>query len=244
MSALHDSTDLLEQLNRNLAAVTSLLADDPNKVGQTVGDLNAVVGDLQSFAADNREALGTTSDKLASITTALVESLDDIKQALHIAPTALQNFSNIFEPANGSFTGALAVNNFANPIAFICGAIQAASRLGAEQASKLCVQYLAPIVKNRQYNWPPLGFDLFVGAQARPNEVTYSEDWMRPDYRSARRRRPPSACARAHPSPPKRRRPPAPLAAEAPPPNAPPPATVSTDPAAGLPGMMVPPGGG
>ena len=124
VSALHDSADLLEQLNHNLASVTSLLADDPNKVGQMVGDLNAVVGDLQSFSADNREALGTTSDKLGSITTALVESLDDVKQALHLAPTTLQNFSNIYEPANGSFTGALAVNNFANPIAFICGAIQ------------------------------------------------------------------------------------------------------------------------
>jgi phospholipid/cholesterol/gamma-HCH transport system substrate-binding protein len=255
VSALHDSTDLLEQLNHNLAAVTALLADDPNKVGHTIGDLNAVVGDLQSFAADNREALGTTSDKLASVTTALVESLDDIEQALHIAPTPFQNFSNIFEPANGSFTGALAVNNFANPIAFLCGAIQAASRLGAEQSSKLCAQYLAPIVKNRQYNWPPLGFDLFVGAQARPNEVTYSEEWMRPDYV------PPAAPPAVPPAPavppgapaPPGQGPPlpaeapaplAPLAAEAPPPDAPPPATVSTDPAAGLPGMMVPSGGG
>ena len=43
-------------------------------------------------------------------------------------------------------------------------------------------QYLAPIVKNRQYNFPPLGLNPFVGAQARPNEVTYSEDWMRPDH--------------------------------------------------------------
>jgi phospholipid/cholesterol/gamma-HCH transport system substrate-binding protein len=241
VSALHDSTDLLEQLNRNLASVTSLLADDPKKVGQTVGDLNAVVGDLQSFAADNREALGTTSDKLGSITTTLVESLDDIKQALHLAPTTLQNFSNIYEPANGSFTGALAVNNFANPIAFICGAVQAASRLGAEQSSKLCAQYLAPIVKNRQYNWPPLGFDLFTGAQARPNEVTYSEDWMRPDFV------PPAAPGSPAQGPPLAAEAPAPvapLAAEAPPPNAPSPATVSTDPTAGLPGMMVPPGGG
>ena len=242
VSALHDSADLLEQLNRNLASVTSLLADDPNKVGQMVGDLNAVVGDLQSFSADNREALGTTSDKLGSITTALVESLDDVKQALHLAPTTLQNFSNIYEPANGSFTGALAVNNFANPIAFICGAVQAASRLGAEQASKLCAQYLAPIVKNRQYNWPPLGFDFFVGAQARPNEVTYSEDWMRPDFVPPGP--PPASPAPDPPLAAEAPAPPAPLAAEAPPPDAPPPATVSTDPAAGLPGMMVPPGGG
>jgi len=42
--------------------------------------------------------------------------------------------------------------------------------------------YLAPIIKNRQYNFPPIGENLIVGAAARSNEVTYSEDWMRPDY--------------------------------------------------------------
>ena len=216
VTALHDSADLLEQLNRNLAAVSSLLADDPNKVGQTVERPQRVVDDVQSFAADNREAIGTTSDKLASITTAVVESLDDIKQTLHIGPTVLQDFNNIFEPANGALTGALAVNNFANPIAFLCGAVQAASRLGAEQAAKLCVQYLAPIVKNRQYNFPPIGENLFVGAQARPNEVTYSEDWMRPDYVPPAVNTPPPAQAPAAGPPPAGGPPGAPLRAEAP----------------------------
>ena len=100
-------------------------------------------------------------------------------------------------------TGALAVNNFANPIQFLCGAVQAASRLGAEQSAKLCVQYLAPIIKNRQYNFPPLGENLFVGATARPNEITYSEDWLRPDYVAPDRQRPPPRTAAAfgrHPS--------------------------------------------
>lgn len=225
VSALHDSADLLEQLNQNLAAVSSVLADDPNKVGQAVEDLNAVLADVGSFAADNREAVGTASDKLASITQALVGSLDDIKQTLHIGPTVLQNFNNIFEPANGALTGALAGNNMANPLAFLCGAVQAASRLGGEQAAKLCAQYMAPILKNRQYNFPPIGENLFVGAQARPNEVTYSEDWMRPDFV------PPAAPV---------------------PPTAPgievtsagPAEAVATDPAAGLRGLMVPPGGG
>ncbi|KQH78519.1 mammalian cell entry protein [Mycobacterium gordonae] len=207
VTALHDSADLLEHLNQNLASVSSLLADDPHKVAAAAEDLNAVVADVQSFAADNREAIGTASDKLSSITQTLVASLDDIKQTLHISPTVLQNFNNIFEPANGSLTGALAGTNMANPIAFLCGAIQAASRLGGEQAAKLCAQYMAPIVKNRQYNFPPLGENLFVGAQARPNEITYSEDWMRPDF-------------------------------------VPPGPAVHPDPAAGLPGLMLPPGAG
>jgi phospholipid/cholesterol/gamma-HCH transport system substrate-binding protein len=234
VTALHDSADLLEQLNRNLATVSSVLADDPNKVGQAAEDLNAVVADVQSFVADNREAVGTASDKLASISKALVESLDDIKQTLHVGPTVLENFNNIYEPANGALTGALAGINMSNPIAFLCGAIQAASRLGGEQAAKLCVQYMAPIIKNRQYNFPPLGEDLLVGAQARPNEVTYSEDWMRPDFV------PPAA--NTPPAQPPAPGPPAPADASAP--GTPASATVATDPAAGLPGLMVPSGGG
>jgi phospholipid/cholesterol/gamma-HCH transport system substrate-binding protein len=219
VSALQDSTGLLERLNTNLAEVTGLVADDPNKVGQALHDMSAVADDVRSFVADNKEAVGTASDKLASVSTAIVGSLDDIKQVLHVAPTALADLNNIYEPAVGSLTGILAANNFANPVSFICGAIQAASRLGADQSSKLCAQYLAPIVKNRQYNFLPLGENLMVGTQARPNEVTYSEDWMRPDYV------PPS-------------RPAAPVAQQAAA------QTVTTDANAGLAGMMTPPAGG
>lgn len=182
VSGLRDSSDLLAQLNVNLAGVSALLADDPNKVSRAVEDLSSVVGDVRSFVAENREPLGTATEKLQSISDAVTASLDDVKQFLHITPTVAVNFNNIYEPANGSLTGALQINNLANPISFLCAAIEAASRLGAEQAAKLCVQYLAPIVKNRQYNFLPLGENLFVGAQARPNEVTYSEDWMRPDF--------------------------------------------------------------
>ena len=219
VTALHDTTGVLGQLNRNLAGATALLADDPNEVGQAAVDLRAAATEVKSFVSENSEALGTTSEVASSLTTALVQSLDDIKQTLHVAPTTLANFNNIYEPANGSLTGALAINNFADPIGFICGAVEAASRMGAQNSAKLCAQYLAPIVKNRQFNFPPLGFNPFVGTQARPNEITYSEDWMRPDYI------PPAAAPQASAQP-------APLAAEAT-------EGVPTDPGAGLPGLMV-----
>ncbi len=182
VSALRDSSGLLRHLNQNLAAVTGLLADNPNEVGNAVANLNDVAGDLTSFVADNREALGTTSDKLASVSQALAESIPDVKQILHTGPNSFQNFLNIYQPTQAAFTGILAFNNFANPIQFICGAVQAASKLGAKQSAKLCVQYLAPILKNRQYNYFPLGLNPFVGEAARANEVTFSEDWLRPDY--------------------------------------------------------------
>jgi len=159
----------------------------------------------------------------------------------------------------------LSANNFSDPISFVCGAIQAASRLNAEQAAKLCVQYLAPIVKNREYNFMPLGGNPFSGPIARPNEVTFSEDWLRPLTEPGRVRdfyegplpdegqippgttppvaapvgapangAPPGNAASASPAAPANNVVPQALPAEA----------TTTDPAAGLPGLMMPAGGG
>jgi phospholipid/cholesterol/gamma-HCH transport system substrate-binding protein len=236
VSALQDSTTLMRQLNQNLATVTGVLADNPHEIADAVRDLNNVVGDVQSFVADNRESLGTTSDKLAGVTQALTDSLDDVKQFLHVAPSAFQNYINIYQPAQGAASAILALNNFADPISFLCGAVQAASRLGAQQSAKLCAQYLAPIIKNRQYNFPPLGVNLFVGATARPNEITYSEDWMRPDYI------PPQSPPASPPALPAESGPPPAVALNTPP--LPAEAPVATNPADGLQGLMVPPGAG
>lgn len=244
VSALHNSAGLMRQLNTNLAAVTALLANDPDEVAHAVTDLNTAAGDVTAFLAENREALGTTSDELASISKALTDSLDDVKQTLHSLPNVVSNFVNIYNPAQGAITGVLAINNFANPISFLCGAIQAASRLNNEQSAKLCVQYLAPIIKNRQYNFLPLGMNPFVGVKARPNEVTYSEDWMRPDYVPPAPNTSPPAQAAA-PGPPPDTNPGQPLPAPPPVVSGPPlaaEATVQTDPGAGLHGMMTPPG--
>ncbi len=201
VSALSSSADLLGAFNDNLAQVSAELSNTPDEVAAATAGLDGAVRDLRGFVADNREGIGTTVDRLTSITTALNDRQGDVKQILHIAPTVFQNFMNIYQPAQSAVTGILAPVNFANTVQFVCSAIQAASRENAEQSSKLCVQYLAPIIKNRQYNFPPLGFNPFAGASARPNEITYSEDRLRPD-------RPP----------------------------------VATDPAAGLPGLMVPGG--
>lgn len=232
VSALENSDDLLKSLNENLASTTKLVANNPNEVGDAVRELSQVAGDVTTFVADNREALGITTDKLASISSTVIKGLDDVKQALHVFPTTAQNFVNIYQPAQGTLTGVLAASNFNNPVQFLCGAIQAASRRSAEESAKLCVQYLAPIIKNRQYNFPPIGLNPFVGATARPNELTYSEDWLRPDYIPPAPQRPESQSTTA------------PVDVQAPPAevDAAPPRKDSgaTNPSDGLAGMMVP----
>ena len=181
VSALSSSSDLLADFNTNLADITTVLSNTPDEIATATASLDAAVNDLQGFVAENREGLGQAFDHLASVTKALNDSRGDAKQVLHITPTVFQNFMNIYQPAQSSVTGILAPVNFANTVQFICSAIEAAARQGFEKSAKLCVQYLAPIIKNRQYNFPPLGINPFVGASARPNEITFSEDRLNPN---------------------------------------------------------------
>ena len=48
VSALQGSTDLIRQLNQNLASVTGVLTNDPNEFGNALKNLNDVVGEVNS----------------------------------------------------------------------------------------------------------------------------------------------------------------------------------------------------
>lgn len=182
VSALYSSSDLLAAFNQNLASVTTLVTNSPNEVANAVQGLDGALADLRGFLSENRESIGVTFDRLSSITTALNDSRADIKQILHVVPTVFQNFMNIYQPAQGAMTGIIALNNFADIPQWICSSIEAASRQGLDRVSKLCLQYIEPIIKNRIYNYLPFGLNPFVGPQARRGEITYSEDGLRPDY--------------------------------------------------------------
>ena len=219
VSALYSSTDLLASFNQNLASVTTLLTNTPNEVANAVQAVDGALADLRDFLAENREAIGVTFDRLTSITTALNDSRGDIKQILHVAPSVFQNFLNIYQPAQSAMTGILALNNFADIPQWICSAIEAASRARLNRVSKLCLQYLNPIIKNRIYNYLPAGLNPFVGTQARPNEITYSEDRLRPGYTPPQATQTPDAPPPADGSPPAPPQQPVPAEPPAPPPN-------------------------
>ena len=76
-------------------------------------------------------------------------------------PTYAANFNNLYYPLHSSLVGLFVFPNFANPIQFICSAIQAGSRLGYQDSAELCAQYLAPVLDAIKFNYPPAGVNLF-----------------------------------------------------------------------------------
>ena len=202
----------MRQLNQNLAAVTGCWPTTRNegrRGGRRSQRRRRRCAAASSPKTAKRSAPRPTSWRRSP--THLVDSLDDIKQMLHVAPDTRSRTSSTSTSRPGRADRRAGGEQLRQSDQFLCGAIQAASRLGAEQSAKLCVQYLAPIVKNRQFNFLPFG-DEPVRRRAGPTQRGHLQRGLdAPRLHSAAPppRTPPPATARRWPptpaAPPSRR---------------------------------------
>ncbi|QCB50003.1 MCE family protein [Rhodococcus sp. PAMC28707] len=175
VSALSNSNDQIVQFGGRLASVSEMLAQSSDEFGTAMTDLNVALGEVQRFIADNQAGLVEGVGRLADATQVLTTKRPEIERALHAGPNALANFNNIYQPAQGSLTGAIALNNFGNPINFICGAVAGVENATSERSAALCKQYLGPVLSSLVFSYPALLTNPIMGANAYPDQIVYTE---------------------------------------------------------------------
>ena len=182
INALYQNDRQFSALNDNLAEFTDWFTKSDHDVADTVKHLDDVLGAVRKFVNDNRSVLARDVNNLTDVTTTILqpEPRDGLETALHVLPTYAGNFNNIYYPLHSSLVGLFEFPNFANPMQFICSAIQAGSRLGYQESAELCAQYLAPVLDAIKFNYPPFGANYFSSAATLPKEVAYSEERLRP----------------------------------------------------------------
>jgi phospholipid/cholesterol/gamma-HCH transport system substrate-binding protein len=182
VNALHRDDQQFVALNKDLSQFTDRLTSSDQAAANAIQQTDSLLSTASSFLTENREVLTHDVNNLAEATTAIMqpEPRDGLETALHILPNMAANVLAIYEPAHGSLTGVPALANFANPLQFICSAIQAGSRLGYQDSAELCAQYLAPIMDAFKFNYVPFGVNLFSTADTLPKNVAYSEPRLQP----------------------------------------------------------------
>lgn len=185
VDALSLSSDQMVSLHNRLASVTSTLDANRDDIGAALDTLGTVLVDVERFVRDNRANIDTTVDRAAAVTETLASQRDGIAQILHVAPTALSNLQNIYQPAHNAVVSALALTNFANPAQFICSALAAAEQVDAHRGSELCVEYLGPVLPLLQMEYPPALINPSRGVGALPDQLVYSEPGLAPSAPAA-----------------------------------------------------------
>ena len=182
VNALYKSDQQFVALNNDLATFTSAFTNTDREVANALQDLNSLLSTTRQFLDENAEVLTHDINNLADTTNAILQpdAKDGLETALHVFPTLGANLMNIISPVTGGVMGIPVINNFANPIQFICSSIQAGSRLGYQESAEMCAQYLAPILDAIKFNFPPFGVNQFTSAMTLPKQVAYSEPRLQP----------------------------------------------------------------
>ncbi|MFI1914351.1 MCE family protein [Nocardia sp. NPDC020380] len=174
VDVLSKSNDQIVQFEGRLASVSSVLSGVSGDLGAGLDNLDGAVADVKRFLDERGGALTESVQRLADATQVLADKKPELERIMHSAPIALTNFYQLYKPAQGTLTGDLAVPNFGNPFAFLCGAVEAVQSNDSQHSADLCKQYVAPIVQSLMMNYPPLLANPATLQNAFPNQLTYS----------------------------------------------------------------------
>jgi phospholipid/cholesterol/gamma-HCH transport system substrate-binding protein len=174
VNALSNSNEQIVQFSNHVASVSQVLADSSKDLDQTLGALNQALGDVKGFLNQNNSALIAQIGKLTDFTSLLSAHSDDIEQVLHITPNGLQNFYNIYNPAQGTVGGLLSLPNFANPVQFICGGtFDVGASPDNYKRAEICRQRMGPVLKRIAVNYPPILFHPINSITAYKGQIIY-----------------------------------------------------------------------
>jgi phospholipid/cholesterol/gamma-HCH transport system substrate-binding protein len=178
VTALRDSNEQIVAFQDRFATLTSVLNDDRSGLDDALTQLSGAIGDVQRFIAGSRQQAAEQIQRLANVTQNLVDHKTDVENILHVAPNAIANGYDIYNPDAGSFVGSFALNNFADPTQFVCGGIAAVADATSSETAKLCAQYLGPALRLPNFNYLPFPINPYLTKS--PSNVLYSDPALAP----------------------------------------------------------------
>src|SRR5262249_25052263 len=146
VTALSNSGEPIEQFEDRLATLSSTLNGGRSDLDAALTNLSVAVDDVRRFVANTRDKTSEQVARLTDVTKNLADHKQDLEQLLHVVPTSLVNFYNIYDPLSGTENGSFAFNNFTSPIQLFCSAM-AAVNANAEEGAKKCAEYLGPVLR-------------------------------------------------------------------------------------------------
>lgn len=180
VTVLRDSNAQIVQFQDRLATVSSVLDGSRSDLDAALTNLSSAVVDVKRFVQGSRNQTAEQVGRLADVVKNLSDNQVALKNLLHVAPNAIGNSYNIYNPDIQSALGGFALANFSNPLQVVCAAIGAIENATASETGKLCSQYLGPALRLLNFNYLPMPFNAYLGKSPSPWNLIYSEPQLAP----------------------------------------------------------------
>ena len=180
VTALRDSNVQIVQFQDRLASLTSVVDGSRSDLDAALTNLSSAVVDVQRFIEGSRNQTTEQLQRLTAVTKNLADNQMLVRNLLHVAPNAIGNAYNIYNPDTQSALGGFTMANFANPVQLVCSAIAAVQNVTAADTAKACAQYLGPALRLLNFNYLPMPFNSYLGKSPSPENLIYSDPAIAP----------------------------------------------------------------
>lgn len=116
--------------NNSLAAVSGQLASERQDLAAVLNNLAVALPEVASFVHDNRAALTTDVKNLSQVGRTLVKERGALAELLDVAPTALGNLANAYNPASGTLDTRNNAQQAQDPGGLVCSLLKSAGVTG------------------------------------------------------------------------------------------------------------------
>ncbi|HVV08203.1 MCE family protein [Amycolatopsis sp.] len=170
VTALASSDDVVARFQNQLASVSGVLDDNRTTLATTLSTLDSSLGVIRDFVRNNRGKLGSTLDSLTRVAGNLAGQRQTLADILQVAPTAVANFNNVYDPLSGSLNGAVTDSMIAHPATFVCAALFS---VGGPPES--CQAALQPLLAVIPFDHLPVGVNPVV-REGMPNQIVAGQE--------------------------------------------------------------------
>ncbi|HET8960352.1 MCE family protein [Nocardioides sp.] len=155
---LGENDRLVRAFIRDLAGVSSALADERVELQRALDAVARSVGTVEGFVRDNRTALVTDLEKLTRVMKTINSERDSLDTVLRVGPLALGNLAVAFNNQTGSIGSRIGLQGtFGNPDGLLCAIVMQSDmpRPSKNLACRIFTRLLEPVAGQTQPSGPP-----------------------------------------------------------------------------------------
>jgi len=123
IEAMNQSGQQIDAFTTELASISSILGNNQEQLGALLRQSSRTVRTVRDFVQENRNGLDEGVSRITALSDQLVEKQVELANILHLAPTTVANFYNIYDPSAGTLTGRPAIAQSMGFANVICQAI-------------------------------------------------------------------------------------------------------------------------
>lgn len=120
-SVLAANDEQVGRLADQLADVSGFFAAERDDLGAALGELASALERVRVFVHDNRHRVESSVEDLAVLTGTLVEQRQSLAEVLDVAPLALHNVVNAYDPETGTLTVRANLSEFVTDLLTVPG---------------------------------------------------------------------------------------------------------------------------